>query len=151
MDLPVTVLTAACNAEDTISRAIESVMNQTYKDIEYIVLDGASRDNTAAIAESYIEKFNAQEGRNMTVISEPDRGMYDALNKGAKMANGVIVGIVNADDFYEPKAVENMAALYEREKYNVGWGTVRLLTGKGNIVKHAKLPKRRGAYTYGQL
>ena len=91
MSIPVTVLTVSFNAEATISRTIESVMNQTYKNIEYIVIDGASQDNTAEIARSYVEKFNSQEGRNMTVISEPDKGMYDALNKGAKIAHGIIV------------------------------------------------------------
>ena len=137
----VTVLTVSFNAEKTIARTIESVMKQTYRYIEYIVIDGASHDNTAAIAESYVEKFSAQEGRSMRVISEPDNGMYDALNKGARLAHGEIVGEINADDFYEPDAVQIMAELYEHERYDVGWGTVRLITGKGNIIKHAKLPR----------
>ena len=141
LKIPVTVLTVSLNAEKTIARTIESVMNQTYSDIEYIVIDGASHDNTALIAESYVEKFNAQEGRSMTVISEPDNGMYDALNKGARLAHGEIVGQINADDYYEPDAVQTMAELYEHERYDVGWGTVRLITGKGNIIKHAKLPR----------
>ena len=146
MSIPVTILTVSFNAENTIARTIESVMNQSYKNIEYIVIDGASHDNTAAIAESYIERFTAQEGRKMTVISEPDKGMYDALNKGAKIAGGVIVGIVNADDYYESEAVETMAELYKREKYNVGWGTVRLITSKGSIIKHAKIPTWGGGH-----
>ena len=139
--IPVTVLTVSFNAEATIARTIESIIAQTYENIEYIVIDGASRDSTAMIARSYVERFNAVPGRSMRVISEPDKGMYDALNKGARMASGVIVGQINADDWYEPDAVKTMAELYEREKYNVGWGTVRLHTGKGKIIKHAKLPK----------
>ena len=134
----VTVLTASFNAEATISRAIESVMNQTYPNIEYIVIDGASRDETAMIAESYIEKFNALPGRSMRVISEPDNGMYDALNKGAKLARGEIVGQINADDWYEPDAVETMAGLYERENYDLAWGSLNVITGKGRYIKHAK-------------
>ena len=134
----VTVLTVSFNAEKTIARTIESVMNQTYKNIEYIVVDGASKDNTAAIAESYVEKFNAHEGRSMRVISEPDRGMYDALNKGAGMAHGEIVGQINADDFYEPDAVQTMAELYGREHYDLAWGSLNVITKSGNLIKHAK-------------
>ena len=139
--IPVTVLTVSLNAEATISRAIESMIAQTYEgDIEYIVIDGASKDNTARIAESYVERFNSRPRRSMRVISEPDKGMYDALNKGAKLANGVIVGQINADDWYEPDAIQIMAELYEREKYNVGWGTVKLHTSWSSIKKHARLP-----------
>ena len=141
ISVPVTILTVALNAEATISRAIESVIAQTYPEIEYIVIDGASQDDTAQVARSYVEAFNSRPGRNMTVISEPDRGMYDALNKGARLAHGVIVGQINSDDWYQPDAVRIMAELYEREKYNVGWATVRLMTAKGNIIKHAKIPR----------
>ena len=132
----------ALNAEATIARTIESMIAQTYEGyIEYIVIAGVSKDNTVKIAESYIERFNAKPGRSMRVISEPDKSMYDALNKGARLANGVIIGQINADDWYEPDAVQTMAELYEREKYNVGWGTVNLMTGRGSFKKHASLPR----------
>ena len=136
--IPVTVLTVSFNAEKTISRTIESVINQTYTDIEYIVIDGASKDNTAEIARSYIERFNARPGRSMRVISEPDKGMYDALNKGARLAHGVIVGQINADDWYEPDAVQTMAELYEREHYALAWGSLNVITGSRNFIKHAR-------------
>lgn len=136
--IPVTVLTVSFNAEKTISRTIESVINQTYTDIEYIVIDGASKDNTAEIARSYIERFNARPGRSMRVISEPDKGMYDALNKGARLAHGVIVGQINADDWYEPNAVQTMAELYEREHYALAWGSLNVITGSRNFIKHAR-------------
>ena len=136
--IPVTVLTVSFNAEATIARTIESVMSQTYENIEYIVIDGASKDNTAMIAESYVEKFCAQPGRTMRVISEPDKGMYDALNKGARLAHGVIVGQINADDWYETDAVQTMAELYEREHYALAWGSLNVITGSGNFIKHAK-------------
>ena len=138
MSIPVTILTVSFNAEATISRTIESVMNQSYKNIEYIVIDGASRDNTASIAESYIERFTAQEGRKMMVISEPDKGMYDALNKGANLAHGTIVGQINADDWYEPDAVQTMAELYEQEGYDLAWGSLNVITPSGKFIKHAK-------------
>ncbi|MBQ7543607.1 MAG: glycosyltransferase [Synergistaceae bacterium] len=138
MSVPVTVLTVSFNAEATIARTIESVINQTYRDIEYIVIDGASRDDTASVTRSYVERFNAMEGRSMTVISEPDKGMYDALNKGARLAHGEIVGQINADDWYEPDAVQTMAELYEREGYDLAWGSLNVITKSGSIIKHAK-------------
>ena len=133
-----TILTVALNSSGTIARTIESVMKQTWPNIEYIVLDGASQDNTAEIARSYVEEFNALPGRNMQVISEPDNGMYDALNKGANLAHGDIVGQINADDWYEPDAVQTMAELYEREKYDLAWGSIRVIKRTGNMIKHAK-------------
>ena len=138
MSIPVTILTVSFNAEGTISRTIESVMRQSYRDIEYIVIDGSSQDKTAEIARSFIDKFNAQEGRNMRVISEPDKGMYDALNKGARLAHGEIVGQINADDWYEPDAVETMAGLYEREGYDLAWGSLNMIAPSGKFIKHAK-------------
>ena len=80
----VTVLSVAYNSEATIARTIESVLNQTYDNIEYIIIDGASTDKTTEIACSYQKSFDEREGRSLLVISEPDQGMYDALNKGAR-------------------------------------------------------------------
>lgn len=138
MSILVTVLTVAFNAEKTIARTIEAVMNQSYENIEYIVIDGASQDSTPKIARSYVDKFNAKNGRNMIVISEPDNGMYDALNKGANLAHGIIVGQINADDWYEPDAVKIMAELYEQEYYDLAWGSVNVITKSGNFIKHAR-------------
>ena len=136
--IPVTILTVSFNAEGTIARTIESVIRQSYSNIEYIVIDGASTDRTAEIARSYIEEFSKREGRSMQVICEPDKGMYDALNKGARLAHGEIVGQINADDWYEPDAVSTMAELYEREGYDLAWGSLNVITKAGSFVKHAK-------------
>ena len=137
----VTILTVAYNAEDTIARTIESVLNQTYSDIEYIIVAGASKDRTVAVAQKYQKLFEAAEGRSLKIISEPDKGMYDALNKGAKMAHGEIVGQINADDWYEPDAVETMVELYNKEKYDAAWGSIRIIKKSGNMIKHAKIGK----------
>lgn len=117
----VTVVTVAYNSEATIARTIEAVLHQTYQNIEYIIVDGASTDNTAQIAQSYLPEFD-KPGRSLKIISEKDNGMYDALNKGIAAANGVIIGSINADDWYEPDAVKTMADLYQKEKYDAAWG-----------------------------
>ena len=139
--LLVTVITVSLNSEKTIAGTIESVLAQTYGNIEYIVVDGASKDNTVNVAKGYKAVFDAKEGRSLKIVSEPDKGMYDALNKGAAMAHGELVGQINADDRYEPDAVETMVKLYEKESYDAAWGSLNMLSPKGNWVKHAKIGK----------
>ena len=136
----VTILTVAFNAEKTIAKTIESVLNQSYDNIEYIVIDGASKDKTVEVVKRYQKAFDDVPGRSLTIISEPDRGMYDGLNKGARMAHGELVGQINADDWYEADAVETMATLYEKEKYDAAWGSIRIC-GKKTWIKHAKIGK----------
>lgn len=137
----VTILTVSYNAERTIRRTIESVLNQTYGDIEYIIIDGKSKDRTVEIAKSYQHRFNSVHGRSLTIISEPDKGMYDGLNKGARMAHGVLVGQINADDWYELDAVETMVGLYNKEKYDAAWGSIRIKKKSGDMIKHAHIGK----------
>lgn len=137
----VTVLSVAFNSGATIARTIESVLNQTYPNIEYIIVDGASKDNTVEVAESYREQFEAREGRTLRIISEPDKGMYDALNKGARAANGVLVGSVNTDDYYEPTAVEDMVDFYRETGYDVAWADIMIHKPTGSIRKKAKIGK----------
>ena len=136
----VSVITVAYNSGQTIERTIRSVLSQAYDDLEYIIIDGASSDNTLEVAESFVPEFKKR-GISYTVISEPDKGMYDALNKGAQRAQGDIVGQINADDWYEHDAVEKMANFYVKENYDVAWGNLRLITPSGNIIKKAKLGK----------
>lgn len=137
----VTIVTVAYNSEATIARTIESVLKQTYDNIEYIIIDGASQDNTVKVAESYIPAFNERSGRSLKIVSEKDNGMYDALNKGIALANGTIIGSINADDWYEPSAVETMVELYQKEKYDAAWGSIRIKKPTGDMIKHAKIGK----------
>ena len=89
-----TIITATFNNADTIGCTIESVINQSFKDFEYIIIDGASTDSTGDIIQkNYSEHITA-------FISEPDQGMYHALNKGIKLAKGEIIGFIHSDDFY---------------------------------------------------
>ena len=135
----VTIITVAYNSEKTISRAIDSVLNQTYGDIEYIIVDGASTDRTVEIAGKYQKIFDKTPGRSLIILSEPDKGMYDALNKGARLATGEIVGQINSDDWYEKDAVQTMVDLYEREHYDAAWGSIRIKKASGDMIKHAHI------------
>lgn len=106
----VSIITVCKNSEETIRKTIESVLHQTYKNIEYIIIDGESTDRTTEIIKEYQNIF---EGR-LWYISEKDQGIYDAMNKGILHATGDIIGIINSDDWYEPDAVERIVAAYER-------------------------------------
>ncbi len=90
--MKVTIITATYNSAATIRTTIESIAKQTYKDIEHIIVDGVSSDNTVEIAKEYDSVSR--------IISEPDKGLYDAINKGIKAASGDIIGILNSDDFF---------------------------------------------------
>lgn len=91
--MKVSIITITYNSEATLKDTIESVVNQSYSDIEYIIIDGKSTDNTLSIIESYKEKISK-------VVSEKDNGLYDALNKGIALATGDLIGIIHSDDFY---------------------------------------------------
>lgn len=105
--MKISVITATFNSGKTLRDTIESVLRQTYRDIEYIIVDGASRDDTLDIIREYEPRF----GGRMRWISEPDRGIYDAMNKGIWMATGAVVGLLNSDDFYTDECVlERVAA-----------------------------------------
>ena len=94
--MKISVITATYNSGATVRDTMESVLRQTYGDVEYIVIDGSSTDGTMDIVKEYEPRF---QGR-MKWISEPDKGIYDAMNKGIAMATGDVVGILNSDDFY---------------------------------------------------
>ena len=98
--MKISLITACYNSAKTIKTAMESVLSQKGVDIEYIVVDGGSTDGTVAIVEEFSRKEHKgrKEGFEFKWMSERDRGMYDAINKGIKMATGDIVGILNADD-----------------------------------------------------
>lgn len=113
----ISIITVVYNGEETIERTIQSVINQTYKNIEYIIIDGQSNDGTLEVIDkyrSYIDK----------VISEPDNGIYDAMNKGIEQASGDIIGIINSDDWYEPDTVEKIVEQFENSDFDLIYGNV---------------------------
>lgn len=105
----VTIITVCYNRKNTIEKAIKSVLEQNYNDIEYIIIDGNSKDGTKDIIESYKDRISQY-------ISEPDKGMYDAINKGLKLATGDVIGLMHSDDeFFDRKAISRIAARFEKE------------------------------------
>jgi glycosyltransferase involved in cell wall biosynthesis len=107
--LKISIITVCLNSAATMRDAIESVLSQTYEDVEYIVVDGGSTDRTMSIVREY-------EGRIAKIVSEPDKGIYDAMNKGIRLATGDVVGILNSDDFFEdPRVLQDVAASFKSQ------------------------------------
>lgn len=106
------IITITYNSEKTVERTIKSVLDQTYKDYEYIIVDGASKDSTVDIVKKYEPLF---EGR-MKWKSEPDSGIYNAMNKGIARATGDIIGIVNSDDWLESGALNSILSAFSTVK-----------------------------------
>ncbi|MGL4393564.1 MAG: glycosyltransferase family 2 protein [Fusobacteriaceae bacterium] len=133
----VSIITVSFNSEKTIKKTIESVLNQGYSEIEYILVDGNSKDSTVEIIKSY-EKDFLNKGYKFKYVSEKDDGIYDAMNKGISMATGILVGIINSDDWYELDAVQNNVDEYKKEKFNVSFGNLRVISPKTTFIKKAR-------------
>lgn len=123
--MKISIITVSYNSSQHIADTIKSVLSQTYSNIEYIIIDGNSSDNTVSIIKTYEIKF----GSRLKWISESDKGLYDAMNKGIKMATGDIVGIINSDDFYhENDIVEKIANAFILDKnVEATFGDVRFV------------------------
>lgn len=137
--MTVSIITVAYNSEKSIGRAIESVLTQTYTDIEYWIIDGKSKDRTVEVAESY--RAALEEKRiAFRVISEKDGGIYDAMNKGIRLASGDIIGILNSDDYYEPDAVETVVETFEKEQCDLLYANIRMHKTDGStFIKKARM------------
>jgi glycosyltransferase involved in cell wall biosynthesis len=117
----VSIITVSYNNFKTVSDTIRSVLNQTYPDIEYIIIDGSSTDGTAELINSYgnrISKF----------ISEPDNGIYDAINKGIRLATGSIVGVLNSDDFFHDNfVIDKIAGTFKMHEIDAVFGDAQFV------------------------
>jgi glycosyltransferase len=128
--MKLSIITAVHNSKDTIEDCLNSVASQTHKDIEHIIIDGGSTDGSV---ETIINsKFKIQ---NCNVISEPDEGIYDALNKGIKLATGDVIGLLHADDvYYDEKVLAKVAKLFEEKQVDSVYGDL-VYVDKNNLSK----------------
>ena len=125
--MKISIITASYNRGKTIRHTVESVLRQTYPDFEYIVVDGGSTDNSIDIVKEYQVAFKGR----LKWISERDKGIYDAMNKGIRMATGDVVGILNSDDFYTDENVLQTVA-DNFMNYSVDASCCRGKNNKGN-------------------
>jgi glycosyltransferase involved in cell wall biosynthesis len=132
----ISIVTVCLNAEKYLERCITSVISQTYKNVEYIIVDGGSTDGTLEIIEKYGSKITRW-------ISENDRGIYDAMNKGIEMCRGDYIGLLNSDDYYAENALQIIAdAICNNDDVDVMYGNTMILRDNGNFLKkynHANL------------
>jgi len=127
--LKVSLITVVYNAANTLARCIDSVISQNHPDIEYIIIDGGSTDGTLQVIDQYRDFVNV-------VVSEPDKGIYDAMNKGIRRATGDIVGTLNADDaLADNDVIVAVARLFELQNTDVVYGNLNVIGPQGNIIR----------------
>lgn len=135
------VVTVSYNSMPTIEQTIQSVLSQSYENFEYILIDGASTDGTKELIQNY-----AQKDDRIKFLSEPDNGIYDAMNKGIRMATGDAIALLNSDDYYEPDALSIIAEHIPRRNKYVVYGMVRLLKSENEdsvlLINHEALPNK---------
>ena len=125
--MKISIITATYNSERTLRDTLDSILAQTYPDIECIIVDGASKDGTMDIVREYEPRF---QGR-MRWVSEPDKGIYDAMNKGIRMASGDVVGVLNSDDFYyDERVVEDIVDAFQQKNLDCVYGNLVFIDEK---------------------
>lgn len=146
--MKVTIITATFNSEKFLEDSIQSVISQNYKNIEHIIIDGGSTDGTLSIIQKYRKHIAA-------FVSEPDRGMYDAINKGMKLATGDIIGTLNSDDFLADNTViSDIVNSFKQYNTDVIYGDLVyvLPENASKIIRVWKgLPYKRKRYKYGWM
>lgn len=136
--IPISIITVTFNSEETIKRAMESVLNQSVSPYEYIIVDGKSSDTTVDIARKMKTEFD-KKNIKLIIISERDNGIYDAMNKGISLATGQIVGMINSDDYYEPNALEVVTKAYNEEPFDLFYADLRMIRPDGSsFIKHSR-------------
>ena len=134
--MKISIITICYNSERMIRSTIESVLSQTYADIEYIVKDGGSKDGTLAIVNEYKDRI-------AKVISCPDKGIYDAINQGIEAATGDVIGLIHSgDSLYDEHTIEKIAAFYEANKdLQISYGHSVIVNEGGKVVRVNRSPE----------
>jgi len=142
----ISIITVVYNAQNTIERSINSVLGQNFKNIEYIIVDGGSTDGTREIIENYREKING-------FISEPDKGIYDAMNKGIALATGDVIGTINADDYFADNDVlYNIAKVFAEQDTAILYGNLDYIDINDKIVRKWRSGKySKGMFNWGWM
>lgn len=127
--MKISIITISYNAENTIEITLKSVADQSYKNIEHIIVDGGSKDTTIDICNSFPHVSK--------IISESDKGVYDAFNKGLKIATGDIIGFLNADDvFYDSNSVKEIVAAFYENNTDIVYGNLDYINENGKVIRN---------------
>lgn len=131
--MKISIITVSYNSEETIQKTIDSVYNQTYENIEHIIVDGNSSDNTKKIIENNSNKVSKY-------ISEDDNGIYDAMNKGIQMSSGKVIGTLNSDDeYYDNNVVDKIAGVFcKNDEFDCLYGNLVYVNNNNKIIRRWK-------------
>ena len=137
--MKISIITICYNSESTINATLKSVKNQTYSDIEHIIIDGKSQDETVNICKQFQHIFK--------IISETDKGVYDAFNKGLKIATGEVIGFLNSDDiFFDNDVLQSIADNFDDQTECI-FGNLDYINNRGKVIrKWRSKPYQKGAF-----
>ena len=127
--MKVSIITISFNAKVTIEKTLLSVANQSYENIEHIIVDGNSKDNTIDICKSY--------SHISKILSEPDKGVYDAFNKGIKLATGDVIGFLNADDtFHNENSIQDIVEAFSNNETDIVYGNLDYVNEESKVIRN---------------
>jgi len=130
--MKISIITAVYNRANCIAQAVKSVQQQSHRDIEHVVVDGASTDGTLDVLHKSLNK-------NAVLVSESDSGIYDALNKGFLLSSGDVIGILHSDDrFYDDTVLETVAEKFNDPSVDYVYGDIEMVNGDGKVLRHWK-------------
>ena len=127
--MKISVITISYNAENTIEKTLKSIENQSYNNIEHIIIDGGSKDSTLEICNSFSHEAK--------IISESDNGVYDAFNKGLKLATGDVIGFLNADDtFYNENSIQDIVDAFSNNETDIVYGNLDYVNEESKVIRN---------------
>ncbi len=130
--MKISIITVTKNSANSLKSCINSVINQSYENVEYIIIDNCSTDDTLQIAKSYLDQITR-------IVSEPDDGIFDAMNKGIKLASGDIIGFLHSDDFYaDNEVLKEVANKFATDNYQALYSDLQYITKekRSRIIRH---------------
>lgn len=145
-NLKISVITVSYNARRTIEQCIQSVINQNYQNTEYIIIDGNSSDGTISILEKYKKHIQV-------LVSEPDKGIYDAMNKGIALASGDVIGMLNADDFFAADDILTVVSdAFKNNDADIVYGDLDYVKPDGTTFRKWRSgPYKKGKFNMGWM